>query len=358
MASVLCIKLNNQLGGRHFLRRVSFLLLGVVMKKRNVTKNNLALYRKLEESYKMDDTRYYGLFLCGKDKNGHNIIKIDPVRFSKKAQRLTKEQLDVINKRQTHYFIPAKYDYYDYNCNIFVREIEEVKRYWREEFVILIDEAVERVEKPTKVDVCDYHNFMCGISGPNGANAWAKWENMMRENEYRQKKFMTLCNLYAQFFHYMASRVEAITVYVLARNGKDVKNLNRNALYDFAGATGTARDFEHHKYHDKLYLIWHFIKHNSMSTYENLKANYPEVLVENEFKQGHMAMSYLKFSKELVIELLDGCAEFFKEYCDCVYGEKYDEAQWNYVKYFEKPVYDEIEMIENPLGLTVFDEMD
>ena len=53
------------------------------MKKRNVTKNNLDLYRKLEESYKMDDTRYYGLFLCGKDKNGHNIIKIDPVRFSK-----------------------------------------------------------------------------------------------------------------------------------------------------------------------------------------------------------------------------------------------------------------------------------
>ena len=70
---------------------------------------------------------------------------------------------------------------------------------------------------------------MCGISGPNGANVWANWENMMRENEYRQKKFTTLCNLYAQFFHYMESRVEAITVYVLARNGKDVKNFNRNA---------------------------------------------------------------------------------------------------------------------------------
>lgn len=48
-----------------------------------------------------------------------------------------------------------------------------------------------------------------------------------------------------------------------------------------------------------------------------------------------MAMSYLKFSKELVIELLDGSAEFFKEYCDCVYGEKFNEAQWNYVKYFK-----------------------
>lgn len=235
------------------------------MKKRNVTRNNLELYRKLEENYKYDDTRYYGLFLFGKDDNGHNKIKIDPIRFSKKAQRLTKEQLEIINKRQTHYFTPAKYDYYDYNCNIFVREIEEINRYWSEEFVILIDEAVERVEKPTKVDLCDYDNFMCGISGPNGANAWANWENMMRKNEYRQKKLMTLCNLYAQFFHYMASRVEAITVYVLAKNGKDVEHFRRDDLYDYAGATGTARDFEYHKYHDKLYLIWHFIKHNSMS---------------------------------------------------------------------------------------------
>lgn len=328
------------------------------MKRRNVTKNNLELYQKLEGNYKYNDTRYYGLFLFGKDENGHSKIKIDPIRFSKKIKKLTKEQLDVINKRQTHYFIPTKYDYYDYNCNIFVREIEEIKRYWSEEFVLLIDEAVKRVEKPIEVNLCDYDNFMCGISGANAAEAWARWENMKRANEYKQKKFMTLCNLYAQFFHYMASRIEAITIYVLARNGKNVKNFNRNALYDFAGSTGTARDFEHHKYHDKLYLIWHFIKHNSLSTYENLNTNYPEVLVENEFKQGHMAMSYLKFSKELVVELLDGCIEFFKEYCDCVYGEKYNEAQWNYVRYFKSRVNEEIEMIENPLGLQWWDELD
>ena len=33
------------------------------MKKRNVTRNNLELYRKLEENHKSDDTRYYGLFI-------------------------------------------------------------------------------------------------------------------------------------------------------------------------------------------------------------------------------------------------------------------------------------------------------
>ncbi len=329
------------------------------MKKRNVTKNNIALYDKLENnSNKYVDTRYYGLFLCGKYENGERKIKIDPIRFSKKVRTLNKEQWSVIKKRQTHYFIPKKNDYDDYNCNIFVKEIENIKRYWEEEYVLMIDTAVQSIVKPKEVSLCDYDNFVCGITGPNGANAWAKYENMCREKEYRNKKYITLCNLYSQFFHYMASRIEAITIFVLNKNGKKVEYFKRDALYDYAGVTGTARDLEHHKYHDKLYLIWHFIKHNSMSTYENLKAKYPEVLCENKFKQGHLAFSYVKFTKELIIELLDGCAEFFKEYCEWIYDEKYEEAQWNYVTYFKDLVYDEIEMWENPLGLTVFDELD
>ncbi len=328
------------------------------MKKRNVTRNNLELYRKLEENHKSDDTRYYGLFITGKDNEGRRKIKIDPTRFSKKVRKLTEEQMKVINKRKTHYFVPVKYDYLDYNCNMFIEEINRIREYWDEEFVSIIDEAVKRLKKPKKVDMCDNFNFISGISGPNGAQAWANWENMKIENEYRHKKFITVCNLYAQFFHYMASSVEAITVYVLSKNGKNVEHFRRDDLYDYAGATGTARDFEHHKFHDKLYLIWHFIKHNSLSTYENLKKKYPEVLVDEEFKQGYSGMTYLKFSKELVKELLEGCAEFFKEYCECVYKENYNEAQWNYVKYFLVPVYDEIEAMVNPLGLTVFDEMD
>lgn len=328
------------------------------MKKRNATKNNLELYLKLEEDSKFEDTRYYGLFEMGKDEKGRKKIRIDPRRFSKKVQNLTEEQLRIINKRRTHYFTPSKFKYDDYNCNIFVTEMNSIKKYWYEEFSPLIKNAVEMLEKPIELFPGDYYNLMCGISGSNGANAWANWENEKRKNIYRQKKFMTLCNLYAQFIHYLASRVEAITVFVLARNGKNVERFDRNALYDYTGMIGTARDLPHHKFHDKLYLIWHFIKHNSISTYEKLKKEYPEVLVDEQFQQGHLAISYVKFKEELIIELIDGCAEFFKEFCEWAYHENYDEAQWNYAEYFQTPVYNLIEDWINPLGLTVFDEMD
>ena len=329
------------------------------MKKRNVTKNALALYKKLEESpFGSEDTRYYGVFECGKDDKGRKKIKVDPYRFDKMMWNLSEEQWAVIKKRKTHYFTPAKFSRWDYNCNIFVREMERVKTYWAEEFVLLIRDAIERLKKPQKLVAGDYYNFMCGISGANGASMWADFENAKRQEEYQEKKFVTLCNLYAQFIHYLASRVEAITVFVLARNGKNVERFDRNALYDYTGVSGTARDLPHHKSHDKLYLIWHFIKHNSMSTYDKLKKEYPEVLVETQFQQGHLAISYVKFNEELIIELIDGCAEFFKEFCEWVYQENYDEAQWNYVEYFSSPVYDEIEFVRNPMGLTIFDELD
>lgn len=41
-----------------------------------------------------------------------------------------------------------------------------------------------------------------------------------------------------------------------------------------------------------------------------------------------------------------------------VFGENYEEAQWNYCKYFTVKMKDEIKMIENPLGLKWWDELD
>ena len=149
----------------------------------------------------------------------------------------------------------------------------------------------------------------------------------------------------------MVSRIEAITVYVLARNGKNVDHFDRNALYDYAGETGTARDLPHYKYHDKLYCVWNFIKHNSASTYKTLKERYPEVLYDVEFQQGHIAASYVNFSEVLILELLDGCAEFFKEYCERVYHEDYEQAQWNYERYFYDIACNEKKSLEDPLGL-------
>lgn len=67
--------------------------------------------------------------------------------------------------------------------------------------------------------------------------------------------------------------------------------------------------------------------------------------------QGIPAFYTINFSDELIIELLNGCNSFFMEYCELVYNENYDEAQWNYARYFINMVEEQIELLTNPLGL-------
>lgn len=351
MVCVLCISLVINQAERRFLREVPFLLV-YVMKKRKVNFNSVELYKKLEESAQFDDTRYYGVFLSGNKKQGQRRIKVDPKRFQQKAMKLNDKQLAIINKRQSHYFYPAKKEYSDYNCNIFLEEIKAIESDWRNTYKGLILREQERIEKPKQLVAADDDNFMCGITDYDESSTWAMMTNLRNSIKYAEEVNKIVGSLYAQFFHQMASRIEAITVFVLSHNGKNVEHFDRSALYDYAGEKGTARDFTNYSSHDKLYCIWHFIKHNSISTYNKLKSKYPEVLVDAEFKQGYLAYTYVKFSEDLILELLNGCCEFFKEYCLCVYHEDYDEAQWNYDDYFKQPVDDEIQMLRDPFGLS------
>jgi len=55
--------------------------------------------------------------------------------------------------------------------------------------------------------------------------------------------------------------------------------------------------------------------------------------------------------------LLEGVRKFFIEWCELNCKEAFDEAQWNYDKYFIKLVDDEIESFRNPLGLEWWDEL-
>jgi len=322
-------------------------------KERKCRNSNLELYKKLEEANSIEDTRYWGLFRFGTKGNYH--YKIDPKRFIKMNYHcFDGSQLCIINSRKTHYFFPKKRNYSDYNCNVIIDEINRIKNEWYNTFKGLIQREQERIQKPKELVAADDDNFMCGITEYDESQMWAMRKNMENSLKYQRELYSVTCSLYAQFIHQMASRIEAITVYVLARNGKNVEHFDRNALYDYSGAQRTARGFKHYSDHDKLYCIWHFLKHNSISTYDKLKAKYPEVLVDGEFKQGFLASTFVKYSEELIISLLDGCSEFFKEYCAFVYHENYTEAQWNYDSFFVNIVDNNIDVIVDPLGLKYY----
>lgn len=296
---------------------------------------------------------YYGLF---KAKNGR--IAIDPKRFEKKIG-LSNKQLLLMNKRNTTYFHPNKKEYIDYDVNVLVDEINQIKDDFKKTYKPIIDKSINDIKEMKTLYAGDYDKLMMGISGVGAANAWANYMNAKNEYELQLKKKELFNSLYAQFLHSMTSRIEAATIQVYIRHNPKMKDFNRNYIYDNININGKSpRELPSFKYHDKLYSIWNFSKHNNLRTYETLKDRYPEVLVETEYIPGDLAIKYLKLDEKLIIELLDGTKKFFIEWCEISVNEKYDEAKWNYDYWFIEQVSNTIEGIVNPLGLTIFDEMD
>lgn len=324
------------------------------------------------------DTRYWGVFYKKQKDSQEKIILIDPKRFSEMTGvKFTENQLKVINARSTHYFHPNRKED-NYNCNIIVGAVNAILYDWNEHQYPLIQREVSRIKKPELIEKTvmpgDYYNLQCGISGVGAAQAWADFKNSENANinQYKIAQYEWECEsienaLFAQFFQGIASKIEAAIVKLLKGNNLITDRFDRNILY--ATAIGKAQKVEElrdFKWLDKIYCLWHFLKHNTLSTYNTLKERYPELLYVNErYEQGELAMRFVKFSNEMVIEILNGCIEFFKEYCELIFNEKYEEAQWNYSRYFisimearQQEKEDEWKILNNPLGLQWCDEID
>lgn len=330
-------------------------------KERKCRNKDLELYKRLDEQSNIGDDRYWGLFSIKYANSKSYTEVIDPKRFQKTTRHhFTEEQLKIINARKTHYFIPKKHYYGDYNCNVLIAEVGDIRHYWADHFLPLIKDAINKINKPQSVCPGDYYNLQCGISGAGAAQAWANWINMNKANEYKEQCAVVLFSLYAEFFHFMASRIEAILVKVLSKNNAIVDKFDRNIFYATAiSKDKKIQDLTHFIYFDQLYCIWNFIKHNSTSTYKTLNDRYPELVYqEDKYEQGELALYFIRFSEELIKNIIDGCGEFFKEYCELVFNENYQDAQWNYTFYFTSIVRDEVETITNPLGLQWWDDLD
>ena len=96
----------------------------------------------------------------------------------------------------------------------------------------------------------------------------------------------------------------------LSKQNVIIDRFDRNTLY--ATAAGNSRkvtELPSFRYYDKLYCLWNFIKHNSLSTYKKVSSKYPDLIREgDEYKQGFPALYIITFTDELIIELLNGCS--------------------------------------------------
>jgi len=318
-------------------------------KSRNAHKK---LYLQLEQSLSYEDTRYWGLFQQGER------VGIDPIRYQKTIGNLSNEQLTAMANRNTHLFYPKNRLYSDYNWNYFRDSLNEIKSQWKNDFQPIVEAAIKRI-KSKKYNPGQDVNFQSGISSYGAASARSQWLTIKSAWDADRKRYGLATSFYAQFFHLLASQIEATTVKVLHKNNVLKDSFSRNILYNTCkGKNVQVINFEGFAAYDKTYCIWNFIKHNNQSTFATLLDRYCEVIRVKDYKQGDLAIYYLVFSEDLILSLIDGVLLFFKDYCKYVFDENPEDAVWNYDGYFVSAVNSEIENLNNPLGLDMFDDID
>ena len=296
-------------------------------------------YTKLENEY--DNRGHYGLFI----KSGR--VKLDTKRY-KKFFKLPDNKIE---HRKSVYYTPSRIRKYDYLSNIFSDKLLQLKRLWINEF----SKAIDIIKTPKQVeDDVRTINLMDGVLDYDEANMSGMLANIRRQKPYK----FVIKSIYAQFFQQMMAEINALSLRVMVSQGYKSEDFSKKAFDIFIQGKQKSNqiqfpDFDNYYIFDRAYLVWNFLKHNSLRSYDELKRKYPEMIYDpnNNYKNGDLALTVLKIDERYILDCLDNLHKFFDEVCERGFDENIKDAKWDYDDYFIEQVDLEIEAITNPLGL-------
>jgi hypothetical protein len=314
---------------------------------------NLENYDELS----MDDTRYYGVYKKGRGEDAY--VLVDPKRYQKQfPSSITPQMAQAMKNQKYSRFCPAKKRRDGYHVNFMIDELYRIRCEWKNTYKPMKDIILSKIvginynENPWDDELA-----MCGILDSDEVSINAAMKTIISAGLAQEKRLHVNCSLYSQYFQQIASQVEALFIRTLVRSRKDYtgEKFNRNDIYLFDGKEQEARIrlLPGHKEFDKLYSIWAFLKHNNLSSYEKVHDKFPEVLTNDEYKSGKLALYFINFDDALIESIFDGLKTFFKEYCALVYDEDAEMASWNSSEYFLCTVYAEINEYSDPFGLSL-----
>ena len=296
-------------------------------------------YSKIENNATSLD--YYGVLL----KDGRT--RIDTKRYKK----FFKLPNDKIEHRKSVYYVPSKIHREDYYCNWFYDLSLNLKEQWNKEFKRVI--KLLKTPKQVEDDVTIGHLYD-GIYDYDEACMIGKMSGINREIEYKY----IIKTIYAQFFQQMMAQFDALALKVITANGYQNKKLSREEFDTFIQGKQKDQpksffDFSTYCYYDKAYKIWNFLKHNSLKGYNQISKSYSNLIYDPEksYQNGDPAILVLKIDEKLILQTLDELPKFFDEVCQRGFEENPIDAKWDYDDYFLQEVRDQIDAIDNPLGL-------
>lgn len=264
----------------------------------------------------------------------------------------------LLKQDKTDLFIPAKKHRDDYIVNIFDDLLDDFERDWNDEYKPIF----EMIKTPKEV----YDNVRLGelayTSDPDDLDEIevdAMFSSIRRSSKYAQ----VIQSLYCQFISKLATETDRIILIAMCRLGYKGTDYDFNSFAKFtdglAGDRKGAKISSLDKYNafNMLHKINNFLKHNTISSYMDLKRYYPDNVASLDkgtasikYENGMYAGDWIIVKDGYIDDLIKKLRKFFRSYCETFVKENVSEAKWNYDDYFID-AFNEMEYPQSYFGL-------
>jgi len=234
------------------------------------------------------DTQYYGVFTEGEGESFHVLVDLERHQeiFRISDTKIKENMKEVLSKQSDRLFHPSKKGYFDYNINVVIDGIGQIRRQWEKKIKPLFRILSEICGKQFfPGDGGDDELLRTGIIDHEEAMDRAMMKTWLSKDfaEIEKNEFNEI--LYTMFFHQLASQIEGLILKILTQNGYEDEAFSRKLFYKFKPELWKkVEKLEGHTEFDKLYTIWCFLKHNTLSMYNAMKKKYPESLKEEAYE--------------------------------------------------------------------------
>lgn len=255
---------------------------------------------------------------------------------------------NLIVKYSEQILVPSKVHKHDYVSNIFDDMLDEFENDWNNEFKPIFDMIKKPKEVYDSVRLNEIAYTSC-VDDLEDIEFDALTASLKREKKYNQ----VLQSLYCQFITKLATETDRITLTVMCILGYKGTDYDFNSFAKFSDGLSGNKDgikinrLEKYNAYNMLHKINNFLKHNTISSYNDLKKWYPDnvLSIENntascKYENGMFAGDWIVIKPNYIDKLITQLKQFFKDYCKHFVKEDIEESKWNYDDYFLNAFYE------------------
>lgn len=244
--------------------------------------------------------------------------------------------------RHTPYFVPTKIKRYDYAINIFRDLINELRNDWLQEY----KPVLAKIKTPQEVSESIRLNEMMFTSDPDDLDEIgidAMFGGIRRARKYNE----IINSLYCQFISKICTEIDRYTLIVMCELGYKGNDYNFKSFAKFSDGLQKDKNsvklsgLSKYNAYNLLHKINNFLKHNTISSYNDLKKYYPANVrsVENgtakeEYQNGMFAGGWIILKENYINDIFDSLTKFFEDFCKQFVKEDIERATWDYDEYF------------------------